>query len=497
MLPGHSVIWVDNGPSASPGITDTRQGFVVAEAERGSLLPQRVTSLAGAIAKYGSRQSYSYLYDGLETAFAEGCPAVWVARVASSTAVTATLNLADIVPATTLVIKAIGPGTYGNSQSVQILTSVDDPAIPVGSFKIRMIEGGVTIEDSPVFATKADALAWAPTLGDGNAQTFALTDAAGTGVPVRLAATPLATGADNRGGIVDADWQTALDRFTINYGPGQVAMFGQTTSTRQLMLIAHARLRNRHALIDTADTAVIATLTGAMATINAAPTNGSRFCSAYWPWAKIPPLSGTFGYRVVPMSAAMMGLYAAAEEQGGDAGVAAAGEQNGVFRFVQAVSQDVTALTEANATLLDDAGLNITRIFFGISAPVQYGNRTPRNRSIDPIWAEASGSRLAMAIAAQGDAVMRQWVHRRVSGQVSLGQLQSQLAQVLEPLRERGALFGATPQEAYDVDAMSDAVNSPAQLETGLLRAILEYKTSPSPSTVRLELARTSITANV
>jgi hypothetical protein len=496
MLPGHEVVFIDTGSRRPNTGDDTRQGFVIAEAERGPLFPIRCTSLGAVASRFGARQSYSYLYDGAEAAFSEGCPAIWVSRVAAASAASASRALSDGTT-TTLTISAIGPGAYGNAQSVQIRTSADDATIPAGSFQIRMIEGGVIIEDSPVFPTKADALAWAPPTGLGNAQTFKLADAAGTGNPVQLAASVLGSttsGNDQRGSLADSDWQTALDRFTIDLGPGQVAAPGQTTSARQLMLIAHARLRNRHALIDLPDTPTIATLTSAMATINAAPSSGARFASAYWPWAQIPPLTGAFGFRTVPWSMVQMGLFARAEEEGGDAGVAGAGEQYGVCRYVQGLSQDTASVSDTNLTSLDDAGVNVGHIFYGIDGPVEYGNRTPRSRSTDAVWAEASGSRLAMAIAADGDRIMRGYVHRRAPKTV-LAQLQAELGAMLEGYRvPNGALYGETPQEAYSVDATSDQVNPAAQLEQGSLKAAISFRTSPSPARVRLQLTRVSIT---
>jgi hypothetical protein len=73
MLPGHEVIFTDTGSRRPDTGDDTRQGFVIAEAERGPLFPIRCTSLAAVTAHFGARQSYSYLYDGAEAAFSKGC----------------------------------------------------------------------------------------------------------------------------------------------------------------------------------------------------------------------------------------------------------------------------------------------------------------------------------------------------------------------------------------------------------------------------------------
>jgi hypothetical protein len=64
---------------------------------------------------------------------------------------------------------------------------------------------------------------------------------------------------------------------------------------------------------------------------------------------------------------------------------------------------------------------------------------------------------------------------------------------VLETLRIRDALYGPTPAEAYSIDATSPQINPPAQLEAGLLKMAVSFRTSPSPARVRLEIARVSI----
>lgn len=176
--------------------------------------------------------------------------------------------------------------------------------------------------------------------------------------------------------------------------------------------------------------------------------------------------------------------------------MAAAGEEHGTFRFVQGLSQDTSLLTDAEKTSLSTAGVNVSYKFFGIDNPIQYGNRTPRSRSTDAVWAEASGSRVAMAIAAQGDAILRRYVHVRIPpGKAA--QCQGELGAMLEDFRENGALYGNTPAEAFSVDCTSTQVNPPEQLEAGLFKAVITFRTTPSPDRVRLELSRVSITTTL
>lgn len=498
MLPGRELAFVDAGTPRSAVGSQSGQGFMVGEADRGPAIPTLITSLAKFIATFGGRVSYSVLYDAVDTAFQEGVRQVWISRVIGTAAVKALAALSD-GSATTFSVRAKGTGAYGNNLKVIVLTSVDRAAIPVGSYVLQITEtvNAITsvIEESPILATKGDALVWMLNV----AQTVEYVDGAGTNAPVRVASpgTALATGADDRPSIADAHWQTALDRFTYDLGAGQVAMPGRATTPAYLALLDHGRLRNRHALLDLADTPTISTLTGAAAAAAAAPNLGGRFGSAYWPWAKVPAVQGSsFGTRVVPWSAVQMGLFASVDRLG-NPNQAAAGELFGTSRYAVGLSQDTASLLDVDATTLNDAGVNIGRLFYGARGPAEYGNRTLRSTSADPLWAQASGSRLAMVVAARGDTVIRRFVHRQVDAKgLALGQLRGELAADLATLYEKGAVYGATASEAFSVDT-GDQVNPPEQVATGLIRAVLKYRTSPSADRVRLELVRVPITESV
>lgn len=489
MLPGWEVIFRDGGnPSQQVGGTD--QGFVVAEAERGPTEPTLIESWSQLLRVYGGRLSTSWLYDGAEAALTIGTRRLWVSRVVGPAAAAAGLNLSDGT-ATTFRVEAKWVGAYGNNFTVQVLTTTDDAAIPSGSFKLRIRESGSVVEDSLVFVTKADALAWS----DGLAQTVRLVDGAGTGDPARIAATALTGGADDRAGILEAHWTAALDRFTADLGPGQVAGFGRTTLAWRTAAIDHARTRNRHALLDMADTASTATvITDALAANASASSQGGRFASAYWPWAKIPGVNRV-GTRTIPYTAVQMGLCALVERLAGP-GQAAAGEDYGGHDFVVGLSQDTKSISDTTRQALDDAGVNVALTFFGLAHPVTYGNRTLVNPSIDPLWRDASGSRTMMLIAHLGGQIMRKWALKRVDGAgVSLGTLQTRLGGMLSDLYDAGALFGATFNEAASVDAFS--MNTPAQLMSGLVGAGIEAAISPNPERAQLVLTRAPITEGV
>jgi phage tail sheath protein FI len=497
MLPGYEVKFRDGGlPRGVVGSTD--QGFGVAEAERGPTEATLITSWTQLLAVFGGRLSTSFLYDAAETAFAIGLRRLWVARVTGPAAARAGLNLSDVVPATTLRIDAKWVGAYGNNFTVQILTSVDDASIAVGSFRIRVRESGTIVEDSPIFASKAEALTWSGTgtsLAD-PAQTVRLTDQAGTGVPARLAATALTGGADDRASIVEAQWTAALDRFSADLGPGQVAGFGRTTTAWRAAVIDHARTRGRHAVLDCTDTSSDTTVRAEAVAANAAATSsGGRTASAYWPWVKVTGV-GRIGTRTVPPSAAMFGLFAAVEAQAGP-GQGAAGEEFGGHDFMVGLSQDTKQLTDSQREALNDAGVNLFREFYGLGHPINYGNRTLVSASVDPVWKDVSGSRVMMLIAARGTQIIRTRVHKRIDGRgIELGKLKAELGAILFDLWQADALFGATFADAGAV-VTDDSLNSPASLASGFVRAVVEARTSPNPERAVLEIVRVPITEGV
>lgn len=492
MLPGHEVLIADSPrPRSNEG--ETGQALVIAEAARGPASPRAVTSLQSFVETFGGRVAYSTLYDWAETFFREGGSRLWVSRVVSDTSVTAFTDLVDAVPAATLRVRAAGPGDYGNALRVIVLTSVDDAAIPVGSFAIRITDGGVTVETSPVFADKAEAIGWAAT----NAVHFTLSDLAGAGDPVRVAApgTLLATGADNRGAITDAEWTEALARLTADLGAGQVCAPGRTTSAIHLALLEHARTRNRHAVLDLADTPTVATLIAAAQAANAAPNAGGRFGRAVWPWAVVPGLTA-YSTRLVPYSAVECGLIARVDAAG-NPNQASAGEPEGAARWALGLSQDTRSLTDADRESLNEAGVTVALVFGDGGGPVTYGNRTLRGRAQDPLWVQSSGSRLAMAIAASGGPIVRAHVHKQIDGKrVRQGQLAGELGVMLGRLYDKGAIFGDTPDDAYAVDT-GPQVNTPETIAAGQLRAHVSFRASPGAERVTLELVRVAVTEAV
>jgi hypothetical protein len=486
-VPGYDVVIADVPPSrATP--TDTGTAFLVAESERGAASwAGPYTNLDALVAGQGDRMSYSYLYDTAEALFREGVGSIFVSRVVSPTITTAAgPGLNDAGAVLSLTVQAKTPGTWGNSLTRQVIAGPTS-----GTYVIIIRRNGVEVDRSGALTTQQDAIAWS------HASKWVNVVLGPSANPPAVAAEAAFTGGnDNRGAITDADWQLALDKFTADLGPGQVAAPGRTTDAAHAQIRTHAFTHNRHATLDLPDSSVSA----AIASVRAADAGlEGRNASAYWPWLLSPPLPGSATPRIVPPCVLAMAACARAD-QAGNPNLPPAGEENdrGVGKYVIGTTQDTTALSATDLQSLQDNGINVIRTFYGVSAPVQYGNRTIRLESADPLWLQTSGSRCVMAYAAQGGAIVRRYVHSQVDGKKwTLSRLQGELVAEARRFFEVGAIYGDDVGDAANIDALSDAVNPASEVQKGNIKATAAIRVSPGADHVTFRLVRVPITQEV
>lgn len=451
-----------------------------------------VYSLDELVALTGARISTGFLYDAAEAFFREGGTQLNYSLVVSSTGVAAFRDLNNGAAAACLRVTAAGVGLYGNSWRVKVETNAQDANIPSGQFVITVDDGaGTIIETMPPMADETAALQYAAS----NWKRVVLSDQAGAGPPVALAYAALASGSAG-GAIVDADWQTALDRFPKAWGPGQVLAPGRTTSVGHLQVIAHAVANNRHALLDTTDTATIATLTALADSDYAAPNQGARRAQLCWPWAVVPGLT-PYTTRTVPWSAVQAGLCARVDALGNPNQPVAGESLAKSPRWVLGLSQ--ANPSDADRTTLNDKGINVALMvtdYGGGLRPVMYGNRTLSRELVDPNWLQASGSRMMMRLEDDVDQIMRLLVYEQNQKGSLTGRLSGELAAMLGEHFERGALYGDTPQEAFAVNC-GPQINTDASIAAGLLKASVAARVTPGADRVSTELVRVSITDKV
>ncbi len=464
-------------PRSAP--TNTGVWFVIGLTDAGPTTPTLIQSMADYAYYFGSRVSYSSLYDALNTFFQEGGAQAYVARVVGPAAVTAFKNLLDAGAAVSLVASAKGPGagsdtTHGNSLKVAVLAGV------VSGYRIQVTDSANNVlETSPDLQVQQDAVNWSVA-----SQYLNITLGASANVPAVAAAASLAGGLDDRASITDTQRQNALNLFSQDYGPGQVSAPGLTADSVHQMLVAHADLKNRVAILDLPDTATTATLLTSIVNTRSAGIAGAGFA----PWLQVPgPVAGSI--VTVPPSALIAALCA---RNDGDFNQDTpwAGEA-GIARYVTGLSQP--SWDGATRQSLNAGGVNVIRNMWGSIR--NYGWRS----IVDPVganggWNNLANIRLAMAISAQGNLIGEQYIFDVLDGQgIEIGHYQAALTQMLADFYAAGALYGETPGDAFYVDVGSN-VNTPQTLANNELHAVLNVKMSPMAEFVQINLVKVPIT---
>lgn len=463
-----------SGPPTSMG-----PWFVAGITERGPLTVDPnapVRSMADYAAVFGDRVSYGTLYDSLDTFFRLGGSQAFISRVVGPTPTVSSRTLVDRAgsPLNTLRVDAKNPGVWGTRVSVSVANGVGS-----NTFTLTVYYDGVAVEQSSDLSSPADAVTWAATYS----HYVVITDLASATVapnnnPAVLATSALTGGNDDRTNIVDASWQTALDRFTADLGPGQVSQPTRTTSAAHLQTIEHAAAKNRQALLDGVAGSSATTLASLAGTLRSG-TSHDEYGALFAPWLTIPGLtSGTT--RTVPPSAVAAGLLAA-QDRLGDANVPAAGQQ-GVASYVLDLAQ--TAFTDAERQTLNDAGVNVFRNLYGTVR--LYGFRTLDLGD----WRALNNQRLRIQITNAAKIVGEGFPFTEIDPRGrTLAAFNGALVGMLQPYFLSGALYGASAAEAYNVDT-GPGINTPTTLANGELHAVLSLRMSPFAELVQISIVK-------
>jgi phage tail sheath protein FI len=474
-----TVVTVQDTPSPRSAPTDTGVWFAAGLSDRGALEPILIRSMNEFIRLLGDRVSYSILYDSLDTFFREGGAACYVSRVVGPSAVQATRNLLDGVPATALVVKANSVGAWGNSLKVGVVAGGGG-----GTYQIKVTDSAdVVLEQSPDLTTQQDAVTWS----QGSAYVV-ITIGGGTVPPVVAAPAALSTGTDDRSNITDAHWLAALDRFTMDLGPGNVSAPGQTSDVRHTQLNDHAEANQRPAFLDYPDTPTEATLT--TSATNAKSTGSGQYGGGFAPWVKVPGvLAGTT--RTVPPSAAAAGA-AARVDASHNPNTPAAGLL-GVLRYAVGLSQP--NWDDPTRERLNNAGVNVIRSMFGGFRI--YGWRSLANPVTNPNWLDLSNVRYLMGLAARCRASGESYVFMPIDGfGHTLAQYQGSLTALCQADWVDGQIFGLTATDAFNVDVGSN-VNTPETIAANELRAVVSVRPSPDAELVSITIVNVPVTEAV
>jgi len=272
----------------------------------------------------------------------------------------------------------------------------------------------------------------------------------GTSVPARLTPDDYVGNAADRTGFAGLE---AVDEVTMLSVPDLMAVYQQGVidlegvQAVQLAMIAHAELMgDRVAILD------------APPSLNAQQVKewrvdkagyDSKYATLYWPWIKVfDPLSGQAQF--VPPSGHVAGIWARSDDTRGVHKAPA----NEVIRG--AISLELN-LTKGEHDQLNPVGINCVRAFPGRGIRV-WGARTI---SSDPAWRYLNVRRLFNFVE---ESVFEgtQWVVFEPNDQRLWGRVKRTINAFLLRVWRDGALFGATPDQAFFVKC--DEENNPPEV---------------------------------
>jgi phage tail sheath protein FI len=449
---------------------------MVGLSDTGPLVATLVKSLNDFSTIFGTRQSYSPLYDSVEVFFREGGNQAYISRVTGPSATYGFHNLVDGGAVISLIATAVGPGAWSANYKVAVVAGIGG-----GTFAINVTDvSNNVLEASGDLLTQTAAIQWSQF-----SKYIRLTLGSSSNNPAIAAAAALSAGTDDRANITDNEWAAAIALFSYDLGPGQILAPGRITTTGHTQLVAHAESNNRVALIDLQDTATVATLDAAVVACR------SRFAAAFAPWVVYPGLAGGT-VRTVPPSALIAGLCAKNDPSLGtnrpSAGV------SGISSYAIDLSQP--SWTDTNRQTLNSNGVNvIRRMFGGIRV---YGWRSTTDPVTDVPWIDFGNSRLFMDLSAELNSVGENFVFAEIDGQngTTIGSFHDALAGVLLEHFNRGELFGNSADQAFSVDT-GNGVNTLVTIAALELHAVCAVRMSPFAEYVQIEIVKRQITQSV
>lgn len=475
--PGH-VVTIGERAASPIAAASTSNGFLVGVCERGSVTePIKTISLADAVDRIGDRVAASpHLYDAIDCAFREGASVVYVGRAVGAEADTAEATAEDGEGKDTLLFTAKSPGAWGNGLKLKL-------TLAGGNVTIVVEEDGAVVESSPALGTNPEIVEWAKGSAYIDAKDIsAENESAGDAKTQTL---EMAGGKDDVAGVSTTQIEAALDTFTRDLGPGQVAAPGFTTEAIHKALLTHAGETNRRALLDDPAESTAAELVSHATVLRGAT---AKFGCLLGSWAIVPGVSiGTS--RKVPYSGIQMGLIARSEAEGNNPNRAAAGPR-GTSRYATGL---VTTFTDAEREDLQEAGVIPAILVRGVVTT--FGNVTLVNQTTEPNWQSFSASRLVMAVAAAAGEVLESYDFEQIDGRGYIfKQLQGDLSgAACMPFYLDNALYGQTPEDAFFVNTGPD-VNTPTSIAAEEVKAQIGIRVSPSATFLEVEVVKVPTT---
>ena len=467
LSPGVYIEELEAGSRPIEGVGTAVAAFVGLASRGPANQPTLVTNWSQFTQQFGDFIEGSYLAHAVYGYFLNGGGAAYVVRIGTDGAMptaTAQLTSSKDKDTPTYRVSALEPGPAGNEITVDVQPSSETSET---SFKLVVNQGGRPVETFDNLTTskgKANVVTVVKsqskliTLEEvGSASvpervpTTGSTSLAGggTSVPVRVTPDDYVGNSADRTGFAGLE---AVDEVTMLTVPDLMAVYQQGNidleglQAVQLAMIAHCELMgDRVAILD------------APPGLNAQQIKewrvdkagyDSKYATLYWPWVKVfDPLSGQATH--VPPSGHIAGIWARNDDTRGVHKAPA----NEVIRG--AISLEVN-LTKGEHDQLNPSGINCIRAFPGRGIRV-WGART---LSSDPAWRYLNVRRLFNYVE---ESIFEgtQWVVFEPNDQRLWGRVKRTINAFLLRVWRDGALFGATPDQAFFVKC--DEENNPPE----------------------------------
>jgi phage tail sheath protein FI len=464
LSPGVYVEEVEAGSRPIEGVGTAVAAFVGLAARGPANTPTLVTNWNQFTSTFGEFVEGSYLAHAVYGYFLNGGGAAYVVRVgADGVMPTASAELPSAAdkgkPA--FRVAALESGPSGNDITVEVEAPADAQE---GTFKLVVKQGGKPIETYDNLSTgkgkqnvativkaqsKTITIEEVGTVGAPASGSVALAGG-GSAMPARVSPKDYVGNSSDRTGFAGLE---AVDEVTMLTVPDLMSVYEQGIidleglQAVQLAMLAHCELMgDRVAILD------------APPGLNAQQVKewrvdkagyDSKYATLYWPWIKVfDPLSGQA--RFVPPCGHVAGIWARNDDTRGVHKAPA----NEVIRGAISLALNIT---KAEHDQLNPNGINCIRAFPGRGIRI-WGARTI---SSDPAWRYLNVRRLFNYVE---ESIFEgtQWVVFEPNDVRLWGRVKRTINAFLLRVWRDGALFGATPDQAFFVKC--DGENNPPEV---------------------------------
>ncbi|MDJ0597822.1 MAG: phage tail sheath subtilisin-like domain-containing protein [Crocosphaera sp.] len=287
--------------------------------------------------------------------------------------------------------------------------------------------------------------------------------------PAVLAATNLAGGtADNLSAISATHYQKGINALNLVDDVNVLCIPDRTDTTVQQAMITHCEtMADRFAVLDPVRNAPPF---GAGSIIDQRANLESQrgYAALYYPWLSIADPQGSNGQNIlVPPSGHLVGIYARSDAQYGVHKAPANEMIAGALGLERKLTE--TELGEVNVE-----GINVIRTFPNRTRPTVWGARTTAPAAEAP-WRYVNVRRLLLYIEESIEEGIR-WAVFEPNNRALWKKLTRRISEFLTRVWRDGALFGATPEEAFYVKC-DEELNPKAVRELG--QVIVEVGVAP------------------